>query len=172
MSDLKDSSTTGNYDDVRMYGMDPQREAKLLEAQKECTFIWTNKDGDPVGVIMSYIFRDGKFWLTATRHRKRIPAIRRDPRVCIVVTSAGTDLGYGKALTYKGNAVVHEDRATKDKFYPDFAAVIRAIDPPEIFEEFLDTEERVVIEVTPTKAITYDGEKMAAATEKFLASRQ
>jgi general stress protein 26 len=163
---------TSNYDDVRMYGMDADREHELLSKQKECTFIWTNKAGDPVGVIMSYIFRDGKFWLTATRHRKRIPAIRRDPRVCIVVTSTGTDMDTGKALTYKGTAVVHEGREVKDWFYPEFAAAIRVIDPPEIFVEFLDTADRVVIEVTPTKAITYDGDKMAAATDKFLASRQ
>ena len=163
---------TSNYDDVRMYGLDAEREQELLSKQKECTFIWTNKDGDPVGVIMSYIFRDGKFWLTATRHRKRIPAILRDPRVCIVITSTGTDMSTGKALTYKGTAQVHESREVKDSFYPDFAAAIGVIDPPEIFVEFLDTEDRVVIEVTPTKAITYDGDKMAAATAKFLASRQ
>ena len=88
---------TGNYDDVRMYGMDADREQQLLALARECTFIWTNKDGDPVGVIMSYIFREGKFWLTATRHRKRIPAILRDPRVCIVVTSTGTAMESGKA---------------------------------------------------------------------------
>jgi general stress protein 26 len=163
---------TSNYDDVRMYGLDEERTAELLAKQKECSFIWTNKAGDPVGVIMSYIFRDGKFWLTATRHRARIPAIRRDPRCCVVVTSTGTDMNYGKALTYKGTAVVHESREIKEWFYPEFAEAIRAIDDPKIFEEFLDTEERVVIEVTPTKAITYDGEKMAAATQKFLASRQ
>jgi general stress protein 26 len=163
---------TSNYDDVRMYGMASDREQELLAMAKECTFIWTNKAGDPVGVIMSYIYRDGKFWLTATRHRKRIPAILRDPRVCIVVTSTGTDMDSGKALTYKGTALVHESREVKDRFYPDFAAAIGVIDPPEIFVEFLDTPDRVVIEVTPTKAITYDGDKMAEATQKFLASRQ
>ncbi len=163
---------TSNYDDVRMYSLDEERTAELLSKQKECTFIWTNKAGDPVGVIMSYIFRNGKFWLTATRHRARIPAIRRDSRVCVVVTSTGTDMDYGKALTYKGTAEVHESREVKEWFYKDFAAAIRAIDPPEIFEEFLDTGERVVIEVTPTKAITYDGDKMAEATQKFLSSKQ
>lgn len=163
---------TSNYDDVRMYSLNEERTAELLSKQKECSFIWTNKAGDPVGVIMSYIFRNGKFWLTATRHRARIPAIRRDPRCCVVVTSTGTDMDYGKALTYKGTAIVHESREIKEWFYPEFAEAIRAIDDPKIFEAFLDTEERVVIEVTPTKAITYDGEKMAAATQKFLASRQ
>ncbi len=27
----------------------------------------TNKAGEPVGVIMNYVERDGSFWLTATR---------------------------------------------------------------------------------------------------------
>ena len=39
---------TSNYDDVRVYGMDSDREQELLAKQKECTFIWTNKAGDPV----------------------------------------------------------------------------------------------------------------------------
>ena len=121
---------------------------------------------------MSYIFRDGKFWLTSARQRARVPAILRDSRCCVVITSVGTDLETGKSLTYKGTAEVHDSREVKDWFYPEFAEAIRVIDPPEIFVDFLDTPERIVIEVTPTKAITYDGDKMAAATEKFLASRQ
>ena len=166
------ADSTSNYDDVSIYGMDEDRERELLAKQKECTFIWTNKAGDPVGVIMSYIFREGKFWLTSARQRKRIAAILRDPRCCIVITSVGTDMQLGKSLTYKGTAVVHESRAVKDKFYADFANAIRVIEPPEIFVEFLDTEDRVIIEVTPTKSITYDGDKMAAATARFLESRQ
>lgn len=163
--------STSNYDDVSVYGMDEDRELELLNKQKECSFIWTNKQGDPVGVIMSYIFRDGRFWLTSARQRKRVPAIMRDPRVCIVITSLGTDMQLGKSLTYKGTAVVHDSREVKDKFYPEFAEAIRVIEPPEIFVEFLDTEDRIVIEVTPTKSITYDGDKMAAATQKFLESK-
>lgn len=165
------AESTSNYDDVSVYGMDADREAELLSKQKECTFIWTNKAGDPVGVIMSYIFRDGKFWLTSAKQRKRVPAILRDPRVCIVITSLGTDMNLGKSLTYKGTAEVHDSREVKDKFYPDFADAIRVIEPPEIFVDFLDTDDRIVIEVTPTKSITYDGDKMADATAKFLESR-
>ncbi len=63
-------------------------------------------------------------------------------------------------------------RAVKDKFYADFANAIRVIEPSEIFVEFLDTEDRVIIEATPTKSITCDGDKMAAATARFLESRQ
>ena len=51
----------------------------MLAAQTECTFIWANKEGWPVGVIMSFIWRRGRFWLTATSQRARIHAVRRDP---------------------------------------------------------------------------------------------
>ena len=74
-----------SYEDVRVYGLDEADEQALLLAHNECTFIWSTKDGWPVGVIMSYVFRDGKFWLTASEQRLRIAAIRRDPRVSMVV---------------------------------------------------------------------------------------
>ena len=34
-------------------------------------------------------------------------------------------MGGGKTITYKGNCVVHDDRETKDWFYPEFAAFLR-----------------------------------------------
>ena len=39
----------------------------LLDAQTECTFMWTTRDGDPVGVVMNYVEHDGRFWVTCTR---------------------------------------------------------------------------------------------------------
>ena len=68
-----------NYEDVSVYGLDDDVEQEMLLVQNECTFIWSNKEGWPVGVIMSYVFRDGKFWLTASSQRARISAVRRDP---------------------------------------------------------------------------------------------
>ena len=50
-------------------------------------------------MIMSYVFRDGQFWLTASSQRARISAVRRDPRVCIVVTSTGSTLPRNKTVT-------------------------------------------------------------------------
>ena len=55
-----------NYEDVTVYGLDDDVEEQLLLAHNECTFIWSNKEGWPVGVIMSYIWRNGRFWLTAS----------------------------------------------------------------------------------------------------------
>ena len=58
-------------------GLDADLRERLLNEQVECTFIWTNKAGQPFGVAMSFIWRKGSIWLTAAGTRARIPAIRR-----------------------------------------------------------------------------------------------
>jgi general stress protein 26 len=135
---------------------------KLLSMHNECVFNWGTRDGWPMGVIMSYLWRDGRVWLTAGVHRHRISAIRRDPRCSVVFSSSGTRLGPGRSITIKGRAIVHEDRETKDWFYPAFAAHLNPDDPKAAarFQTHLDSPIRAVIEVVPEKFITYDGVKM------------
>jgi hypothetical protein len=161
-----------NYEDVSAYDLDPDVEERLLLAHNECTFIWSNREGWPVGVIMSYVWRRGRFWLTASGQRARVSAVRRDPRVCIVVTSTGSPMPRDKAITWKGRCTVHDDPATKAWFYPELAA---ALQPDEgargAFVEFLDSPRRVILEVEPTQRIGYDGAKMARATAQWLAER-
>ena len=163
-----------NYEDVTVFGLDDDVEREMLDAQNECTFIWSNKEGWPVGVIMSYVFRDGKFWLTASNQRARINAVRRDPRVCIVVTSTGSKMARNKTVTYKGNCIVHDDRETLEWFYPELSAVIRPGDEDgqALFTKFLDSPRRVVLEVVPTQRIGYDGAKMGKATAEWMAAQR
>ena len=87
--------------------------------------MWSTKDGDPVGVIMNYLLHDGSFWLTCTRRRKRVAAVEARPRVANAVSSRGTDIGTSQAVTYKGDAVIHDDAETKAWFYPALAARVR-----------------------------------------------
>jgi general stress protein 26 len=167
-----------NYEDVTIYGLDDDVENELLQAHNECTFIWSNKEGWPVGVIMSYVHREGKFWLTASGQRARVSAVRRDPRVCVVVTSTGSPMPKNKAITWKGTAVVHEaqapeNEALKDWFYTELANALNPTDPTRaaFFKEFLDSPRRVIFEVTPTQRIGYDGAKMGKATASWIASK-
>ncbi|HET9078478.1 MAG TPA: pyridoxamine 5'-phosphate oxidase family protein [Acidimicrobiales bacterium] len=169
------STTDGidDYEDVTAYTLDESTEEDLLRAQNELTFIWSNREGWPVGVIMSYVFRDGKFWCTASSQRKRVAAVRRDPRVCVVVTSKGSSLGANKALTYKGECVIRDDAPTKAWFYPALAQAINPDDPDRArrFARFLDSPRRVIFEITPQDRIGYDGAKMRAATNASPAFR-
>ena len=117
-------SDAEDYEDVTTYTLDADVEERLLLAHNECTFIWSNKEGWPVGVIMSYVWRKGRFWLTASRQRARVAAVRRDPRVCVVVTSTGSPMPRNKAITWKGTCTVHDGREVKDWFYPELATAL------------------------------------------------
>ncbi len=151
-----------SYEDVRTFRLSEGREKTLLDKQTECCFMWTTKDGDPVGVIMNYVVRDGHFWLTCTRRRKRVAAVEARPRVAIAITSRGTDLGVSQAVTYKGTAILHDDDDTKAWMYPALAAKVRpeSADRQAAFVHHLDTPERVVIELVPDTRIGFDAEEM------------
>ena len=151
-----------DYEDVTVYQLDEAGEAELLARQIECTFIWSNSSGHPLGVIMNYVFRDGRFWLTASSQRARVPAVRRDPRVSIVVTSRGSGIATTKSLTYKGHCVVHEDEATKSWFYPALAAAVRPGDPDAqaAFVRHLVSPRRVVLDIVPEGRIGFDSTQM------------
>src|SRR3954453_23633683 len=106
-------SAAEDYEDVTTYTLDADVEERLLLGHNECTFIWSNKEGWPVGVIMSYVWRRVAFSVTAWSQRPRISAGRRAPRVCIVVTSTGSSMVRNKTVPYKGRCPLHDDHATK-----------------------------------------------------------
>ncbi len=173
---------SANYDDVKQYRLDPEREKELLMTAGECVFIWSNKAGHPIGVITAYVPVDGKIWMTATRERVRIKAIARDGRSSCVMTSKGTPMGGGKTVTYKGHTVIHDDDETKQWFYrllangmaarPDDGNEFTKNLNPDLFVKFLDTPERVVLEFTPEMSIPFDGDKMALGTAAAYAEFQ
>lgn len=153
-----------NYEDLTECGLSPELEHKLLYTQRECVFMWTNQQGEAFGVVHAYLPKDGKIWMTAASRRKRITALRRFPRASVCLTGTGTAVGSGKTITYKGECVVREDRATKDWFYPEFATYLNPTDSTraEVFQKFLDSPERVIIEFTPDYKLGFDSALMWA----------
>jgi len=155
---------TDSYEDVSIFTLSGDREQTLLDKQTECTFMWTTSTGDPVGVIMNFVYTDGAFWLTCTRRRKRVPAIEARPRVAIAISSRGTDIGISQAVTYKGDSEVLDDAETLAWFYPVLAAKVRPGDASAqaAFASHLDSPGRVVIKITPDTRIGFDSEAMFA----------
>ncbi len=155
-----------NYDDVSHYTLEDPDIRALIEAQNECTFMWSTKEGWPVGVIMSYVFKDDCFWLSVSSLRVRVQAVERDPRASISITSKGSSLPTGLSLTYKGTCNVHSDQDTIDWFLPALAKRLRpgSEEAQRVFVELNDTANRRVIQFTPTKTIGFDGRKMGQAT--------
>ena len=160
----EDGGYVSSYDDVSVFHLSGDSELALLDTQTECTFMWTTRDGDPVGVIMNFVFHDGSFWMTCTRRRKRVAAVQARPRVAVAVSSRGTDIGVSQSLTYKGTATVHDSAEVADWFYPTLAARVRPGDPAKqaAFVEHLSTPGRVVIQIEPDTRIGFDSEAMFA----------
>ncbi|MCC6383171.1 MAG: pyridoxamine 5'-phosphate oxidase family protein [Dehalococcoidia bacterium] len=153
-----------DHETVSIYPLDERQREELLTTASECSLNWSTSDGWPVGVIHSFVWKDGRAWITAGAHRHRIAAIRRNPKVSVVVSSAASKRGPGQSLTLKGRAVVHEDRETKDWFYPALAYKGLSGPAAEDFVQRLNSPLRVIIEVIPEKWITFDGAKMAMDT--------
>ncbi len=155
-----------NYDDVSSYTLDDPDIQALIAAQNECTFMWSTREGWPVGVIMSYVFKDACFWLSVSSLRVRVQAVQRDARASISITSKGSKLPTGLSLTYKGLCTVHNDQATVDWFLPALAKRLRPNndEAQRVFVELNNTPQRRVIQFEPTKTIGFDGRKMGQAT--------
>lgn len=171
------SGHTDNYEDVSGFTLADDREERLLSTQTECVFMWTTREGDPVGVVMNFVWHDGAFWLTCTRRRKRVPAIEARPRVAVAISSRGTDIGISQAVTYKGDATVLEDAETLAWFYPLLASKVRPgdADKQAAFAAHLDSPGRVVIRIDTDTRIGFDSEAMftnspAGATSTQLGS--
>lgn len=154
---------SGDFVNLSSVALSPETEEELLRTQSECTFMWATRDGHPIGVIMSFVFREGSFWLTSADNRARVHAVRRDPRVAIALTSTGSSLAPGKGITYKGTCILHTDEARRKWYYKELADV-RYSDDPEYHAKYiagLDTADRVIMEVKPEVPLgSYDGAKL------------
>ena len=48
------------YEQVSVYALDDAQREELLHTHAECSFNWATRDGWPMGVIMSYLWRQEK----------------------------------------------------------------------------------------------------------------
>ena len=160
-----------DYEDLAGMQLDDAEIAELVGGGGECVFNWTTSDGFPVGVVVAYVFRHGKFWTTCAARRKRVPALRKRPQSAIVINRAG------KTASYKGNSVVHADgdadwQAVKTWFYAALSGTER--DPANIgsrnFEKFLDSPHRVIVETEARLVVGFDTAKFAAHTAAAIAA--
>lgn len=136
---------------------------QLLQAQAECTFIWQG-EREPIGTVMSFLWDDGCLWLTTNEARPRIAALRRTPRACAVISSAGTALGQSRCVTVRGPCRVLADRETAQWFYPRFC---RKLFPDNAraqaaMHDLLDRPGQVILQLVPEHWTAYDGDALMA----------
>jgi hypothetical protein len=160
-----------DYEDLTSMRLDDDALSALVEAGGECIFSWTTKDGYPVGVVVAYVYRDGKFWTTCADRRKRVPALKVRPQSGIVINRGG------KTATYKGDSIVHANGddgfdELKTWFYAKLSGVEATPDDPyrRSFAKFLDSPHRVIIETDARLVVAFDTAKFAKFTAEAMAA--
>lgn len=149
-----------DLESLRGTALDEGEQAELLEVQTECTLTFLDDDGWPAGVVMLFMFVDGRFWLTSVEGRMQVRALERDDRATVVVSSAGSPLPSRRMLAVQGHARIHRDAETKGWFLDMFSHLVEPA-KPEAFRRMLDSPKRVVIEVAPERvAVSHDNRKL------------
>jgi hypothetical protein len=154
-----------DYEDLTGMQLTDAELDELVSGNGECIFNWTTKEGFPVGVVVAYLWKDGKFWTTCAERRKRVPALRVRPQSGIVINRGG------KTASFKGNSIVHTNAEPefveiKTWFYRQLSGV--DVDPDNeyrrAFAKFLDSPHRVIIETDANLVVSFDTEKFRAFT--------
>jgi hypothetical protein len=155
---------THDHEIVSIYPFTDAEVDALMTNSMECVLNWSTRDGWPVGVTHAFVWHDGKIWITFASHRHRAAAIKRDPRVSVVVSSAGYRAGAsdelpGGAITFKGRGEFFDDEKTLHWFYGALSKKLNPdnADGEKFFYNLLNSPLRTLLAVTPTKKIMYNG---------------
>jgi hypothetical protein len=175
---MSDEPTT-DYEDLSGMQLDAVELAELIGDPGECVFNWTNKDGFPVGVVVSYVWSDGKFWTTCAAGRARVPALAARPQSGLIINHGG------RTASYKGMSIIHRPAddgwdELKTWFFNALTAghgergerpnVGADYDKKADYLQLLDSPHRVVIETEPTLVVGFDTAKFAVKTANAAAA--
>ena len=159
------------YEDLTGMQLSEDELEALVSAGGECVFYWTNRNGFPVGVVVAYVWKDGKFWTTCAERRKRVPALRARPQSGIVINRGG------KTASYRGNSIIHSHDdddwdEVKTWFYAALSGTAQRPDDAGArnFEKFLDSPHRVIIETEANLIVGFDVAKFQAFTAEAIAA--
>lgn len=149
-----------DLESLRGTGLDKADQDELLATQVECTLTFHDRHDWPQGVVMLFVYVDGRFWLTSVEGRPQVRGLDRDDRATVVVSSAGSRLRGRRMVAVQGHARIYRDEETKSWFLDVFSQRMEPSDP-EHFRRLLDSPRRVVIEVEPVKvAVSHDNRKV------------
>lgn len=156
-ADFRGSEPVHNYQNVSAMALDATALADLIGVGGECVYTWVTRTGDPMGVVLAYLYRDGKFWTTGLTSRARIKALASRSESAIVLNHAG------RSATFKGRSVLHRPGdpdwdAVKSWFFAAFAGTDQRPDDPvaQQAERALNTSDRVIVETIAEPIVSFD----------------
>ena len=153
-----------DYEDLSDFCLSHTELAGLVGTSGECVFNWTTASGYPMGVVVRYLHRDGKFFTTSVARRARIRALRSRPQTAIVLNHGG------RSATFKGVSVLYRPgepgwEAIKSWFFPALAGTDEHPDDPAArrIERYLDNPNQVIVETTADLVLSFDFTRFSQA---------
>jgi general stress protein 26 len=148
-----------NLENTKAFPLSDELQGKLLTSAEECAMSWSTNEGWPMAINHIFLWHEGRIWTSTSGLKARVKALRKRPMSCIVVSGMGNEVGPERSVSIKTRVTFHDDRATKDWFYPAMAAKENPDNPDmaAAFVNLLDSENRVILEHEPIKVISYDG---------------
>lgn len=158
-----------DYEDLTGMQLTDDELNALVARGGECIFNWTNKAGYPVGVVVAYLWRDGKFWTTCAARRARVPALRARPQSGVVINRDG------RTASYRGDSIVHANGdegfdELKTWFYDTLASATPGRNEAyaKAFRKFLDSPHRVIIETEANLIVSFDTARFRTFTNEAI----
>jgi len=134
---------------------------KLFKAQNECSLSWVCQDGGPAVTVVSFIYEDGYIWMTAMTSQARVRAIRRNPKVAVVVSGKGSKVGDTRCVSMRGHCEVLDDADIRDWFFPLFSKkVLNNRLGAKMMAKSMNNASNLVLKFKPEKIIPYDAQSM------------
>ena len=115
-----------------------------------------------MGTTVAFQWIEDQIWFSMDKAEARVRAIRRDPRVAIVMRGPGT------SLTIKGRASFTDEDEQKRLVYRRTSEKVALLTKGAIdadgYAKHLEDKGSVVFEVVPEKWIAYDGSDGSVST--------
>lgn len=168
-----------DYEDLSGMQLDPDELAQLVGDHGECVFNWTNQAGFPVGVVVAYVWANGRFWTTCAARRARVAALSARPQSGLIINRGG------RTASYKGMSTIHRPGddgwdELKNWFYaaltsghgergerPDVGVDYADKDD---YLRLLDSPKRVIIETEAELVVGFDTARFAAKSARAAAA--
>lgn len=138
----------------------PDEQAAFLREHSKAALATIDKDGFPHVVGMSYVMKDGVFYMTSYGKAQKVVNIRRNPRVGLMVET-GVAYNELRGVMVRGHCEIIEDlEAVRAAFA--LLAESRQRRPPSR-DAVQSAPKRVVLKVTPHKVMSWDHRKLGGA---------
>ena len=95
-----------DYEDLSAMRLEDSALEAMLAGGGECIFNWTTREGYPVGVVVSFVYHEGKFFTTCAERRKRVPALRARPQSGVVINHEGQTASFKGAKSARTHASI------------------------------------------------------------------